>query len=214
MKNWRVAALAVLALSGCASTPMTGPDKVLIEHGSPGLVSIVRTGVVFGSIGVAPRDESISAMSVHLRSLDSKDHRFEIFATNRTAHPRWRSPDVDTESQRVWVFSGALPVGRYEIALAAWTGDDIKKINWIHFKPSIPVTVTTDGAVYVGRWQFTPLTATPDESAMRIPGTPLGLRDMPVEDQVILARQRGESPIGKKSIDDVLRKMMEGQGRI
>ena len=213
MKIWRIAVLVALALSGCAAT-MTGPDKVLIEHGSPGVVSLVRTGVVFGSIGVVPRDESISAMSVHLRSLDTKDHRFEFFATNKTDHPRWRVPDVDTGSQRLWAFSGLLPVGRYEIALAAWTGDDIKKINWINFKPSIPVTVTPDGAVYIGRWQFTPLGAKPDETEMRIPGTPLVLRDTPVEDQVILARQRGESPIGKKSIDDVLRKTMQDQGRI
>jgi hypothetical protein len=214
MKNWRMAGLVVLALSGCASAPvMTGPDKVLIEHGSAGIVSIVRTGVVFGSIGVAPRDESISAMSVHLRSLEVKDHRFEIFATNRSDHPRWRLPDVDSESQRVWVFSGGLPVGRYEIALAAWTGDDIKKINWINFKPSIPVTVTPEGAVYVGRWQFTPSGAEPGEFELRIPGTPLVLRDMPIEDQVILARQRGESPIGRKAIDDVLRALM-GRGQI
>lgn len=201
------------ALCGCAALAPDEPDKVLIDHGGGAAVSLERTGVLFGSIGFAPNDLSMSALSVHIRRVDGKGQRFEIFATNRPQHPRWREPDVDTERQRIWAFSGRLPEGRYEIALAGMSGTDAREIHWVNFKPAIPVAVTGGGAVYVGRWQYTPATTPVDEPQLRVPGSDLVLRDTPEEDQVLLVRRRGSSPIGNRMIDHVLRNVRK-PGRI
>ncbi|MEO5671466.1 MAG: hypothetical protein ABIR26_12300, partial [Ramlibacter sp.] len=190
-------------LAGCAAVPADEPEKVLIDHGGPGGLKIERTGVLFGSIGFAPRDLTMSAMSVHLRPVDEKGHRYEIFATNRQQHAQWRTPDVDTEAQRIWAFSGRVPEGRYEIALVAMSGADARDIQWMNFKPTIPVTVKAGGAVYIGRWQYTPSGAPAMEPQIRIPGSDLVLRDMPEEDQLLLVRR--DSPVGNRAIDDVLR---------
>jgi hypothetical protein len=211
MNRFCIAVSLVAALAGCAVLPVQEQDKVLIDHGGPTGLSVERTGVLFGSIGFAPRDLSMSAMSVHLRSVDGKGHRFEIFATNRPQHAQWRTPDVDTDARRIWAFSGRVPAGQYEIALAALSGANEREIDWMHFKPSIPVTVKADGAVYVGRWQFSPGPTSAKEGAIRLPGSPLVLGDTPDEDQVLLARRLGDSPIGKRPIDDVLRGLMQGR---
>ena len=203
-------ALAIAA-AGCAA-PVAAPDKVLIDHGGASGLSLERTGVLFGSIGFAPRDLTMSALSVHLRAVDGKGHRFEIFATNRPAHAQWRAPDIDTETQRIWAFSGRVPEGRYEVAMVAMSGADARDIHWMNFKPAIPVTVKAGGAVYVGRWQYTPAGAPAQEPQIRIPGSDLVLRDMPEEDKLLLVRRRGDSPVGNRPIDDVLRNMVE-QGR-
>jgi hypothetical protein len=204
-------AMAV-AISGCAALPAEESEKILIEHGLPSGLTVERTGLVFGSIGFVPRDEAVSAMSFHLRSLDRPGHRFEVFATNRSSHARWRVPDVDSPAQRLWVFSGRVPAGRYEIALAAVSPSDARDIHWINFNPPIPVKVAADGAVYMGRWQFMPPEAALSGAQVRVPGTPLVLRDAPEEDQLLLARKRGGSPLGKREIVDILRELME-QGR-
>ncbi|MDB5871348.1 MAG: hypothetical protein JWQ07_790 [Ramlibacter sp.] len=211
MKRRCVMLLLAAALSGCAAITGGEPDKLLIDHGGASGISIERTGVIFGSIGFAPRDLSMSAMSLHLRSVDDKGHRFEIFATNWQQHARWRTPDVDTDDQRIWVFSGRVPAGRYEIALAGLSGADAHEVHWMNFKPAIPVTVSAKGAVYLGRWQFTPAAAQLPENQeqVRIPGSDLVLRDTPDEDQALLARKRGDSPIGKRPIDDVLRDLAD-----
>ncbi|WP_048441082.1 hypothetical protein [Caenimonas sp. SL110] len=218
MAVWRLAlglgaAIAMgMALGGCATGKTQEAETVLIEHGVKSGVSIERTGLLFGSIGFVPRSETVSALSFHLRSLDNPGYRVEVFATNRATHGRWRTPDIDSESQRLWVFSGNLPVGRYEIALAAVSFVDARDIHWINFKDPIPVDVTTDGAVYVGRWQITPTDVAVVGTQLRVPGTPLLLRDSPDEDQALLARRLGISPIGKRAIVDALRDLME-QGR-
>ena len=209
MKRLCLGIALVGALWGCAAIAPDEPDKLLIDHGGGATLSIERTGVVFGSIGFAPRDLSMSAISVHLRRIDGKGNRFEIFATNRPQHARWRAPDVDTDGQRIWAFSGNLPEGRYEIAHVAISGTDARDIHWMNFKPAIPVTVTTSGAVYLGRWQYTPAATPAQEPQFRVPGSDLVLRDLPEEDQLLLVRRRGDSPIGHLAIDDVLRNMQE-----
>ena len=209
MNRFCMALCLVGALAGCAGLASGEPDKLVIDHGGPAGVTLERTGVLFGSLGFAPRDLSMSAMSLHLLPVDGKGHRFEIFATNRAQHANWRAPDVDTDAERVWAFSGRLPVGRYEIASAAVSGADARDVHWMKFKPAIPVTVTADGAVYVGRWQFTPPDAPVLGEPMRIPGSDLVMRDTPEEDQLLLVRRRGDSPIGNRVIDDVLRHMFD-----
>ncbi|MEO5738199.1 MAG: hypothetical protein ABIQ82_12145 [Variovorax sp.] len=209
------AALAVAtALAGCAGLGPEEPDKVIVDHGGPAGVSVERTGVLFGSLAFAPRNLAMSALSLHLRPVDGRGHRFEMFATNQLQHARWRTPDVDTDGQRIWVFAGRVPVGRYEIALAAVSGADLNDVHWMNFKPAIPVTVTQEGAVYIGRWQYSPADAPLSGKQMRVPGSGLVLADTPDEDQLLLARRRGgASPIGHLGIDDVLRNMID-QGRI
>ena len=204
---------SVVGLAGCAAVSPGEPD-ILIDHGGPpGIsLSVERTGVLFGSIGFAPRNLSVSAMSVQLRSLEAKGHLYEVFATNRAQHVYWREPDVDTEAQRLWVFAGRVPAGRYEIAGAGVSGANVREVRWIHFKPAIPVTVTADGAAYLGRWQLSPAVDTPEAPQLRVPGTDWVLRDTPEEDQVILARRRSESPIGHRAIDDVLRDLVQRGG--
>jgi len=209
---WAALCLAA-ALSGCAAPAAVEADKILIDHGGPPGVTLERTGVLFGSIGFAPRDLTMSAMSLHLRSVDGKGRRFEIFATNRTQNANWRTPDVDLDGQRIWAFAGRVPVGRYEIALAAVSGADAREIHWMNFKPSVPVTVSADGAVYLGRWQFTPAGMAVPGDQLRVPGSDLVLRDTPEEDQLLLVRRYGDSPIGQRAIDDVLRNLFD-QGRI
>ena len=213
MKRYCGTLFLAAALAGCAAVPAEEPETVLIDHGSPTGLTIERTGVLFGSIGFAPRDLSMSALSVHLRSVDGKGRRFEIFATNRPTHAQWRTPDIDTEAQRIWAYSGRVPEGRYEIALVAMSGADARDIHWMNFKQAIPVTVKAGGAVYVGRWQYTPAATPAQPPQMRIPGSDLVLRDLPDEDQLLLVRRRGESPVGNRAIDDVLRNMVE-QGRV
>lgn len=212
MNGSRVVMSLVLALCGCAPLAVEERDRILIDHGGGALVSVEQIGLVFGSIGFVPRDDSMSALSFHLRSTDGKGQRFEIFATNRQRHAYWRAPDVDTEAQRLWVFSGRVPVGRYEIPLAALSGADARDIHFVNFKQPIPVTVTAGGAVYLGRWQYTPPAAQAPGQLFRIPGTSLALRDTPQEDQSLLVRRRGHSPVGNREIDDVLRPLIQGAG--
>src|SRR5688572_26672343 len=126
MNRFCFAVFLAAALSGCAALAPDERDKLVIEHGGAAGVSVERTGVLFGSIGFAPRDLSISAVSMHLRRLDNKAHRFEIFATNRAQHPNWRAPDVDTDGQRIWAYSARLPQGRYEITLFGVSGADAR----------------------------------------------------------------------------------------
>lgn len=209
MNRFCVAVFLVAALSGCAALSPDEQDKLVIEHAGATGVSVERTGVLFGSIGFVPRDLSVGAVSMHLRQVDGKGRRFEIFATNKTQHANWRAPDVDTDGQRIWAYSARLPQGRYEITLFGVGGTDARDVHWVHFKPAIPVTVTASGAVYVGRWQVTPATVAPQEPQLRISGSDLVLRDMPEEDQLLLVRRRGTSPIGDLPIDDVLRNMQD-----
>ena len=202
-----------VVLAGCAAVSTEVPDKVILDQSDTPVVSIERTGLLFGSIGFVPRDQQVSALSVHLRSVDGKARRYEFFVTNRTTHAQWRAPDIDTESQRLWAFHGNVPVGRYEIAQVAFARGNEREVEWLNFKPAIPVTVTAEGAVYLGRWQFTPFNAPRHPEQVRIPGSDLVLRDLPDEDQLLLVRRRGDSPIGQKPIDDVQRNMREGAGR-
>ena len=200
-------------LAGCAAVTTDAPDKVVLDQSDTPVLSVERTGLIFGSIGFVPRDQNVSALSVHLRSADGKGRRYELFVTNRTTHAQYRAPDVDTESQRLWAFHANVPVGRYEVAQVAFARGNEREVEWLNFRPAVPVNVTAEGAVYLGRWQFTPLRAAQQPGQVRIPGSDLVLRDLPDEDQLLLVRRRGDSPIGNRPIDDVQRNMREGAGR-
>jgi len=51
----------------------------------------------------------VTALSLHLIPLEPGRHKIEVFAANRTAHPNWRTPDMDTADGRIWAFAGAVP---------------------------------------------------------------------------------------------------------
>lgn len=149
-----LAAVIAAALSaGCANTGQWDP----VFSGNASLMRGVpaeRMGMLFGSIAIAHEEKAIEGLWLTLHS-QSTGESVVIHATKRmlTNH---RKADIETESERIWVFSGQLPTGEYRIV--EMTLDHYAGFGGSRLWPSVAIRLPTQLSVnagetiYMGRW--------------------------------------------------------------
>lgn len=166
-----------------------------------------QAGLLFGSFLLAPPEPEVDRLELWVRPLGDPSRAFAIVANNGFHTPR-RDPDSDTPAGKVWVFSGLLPAGRYEIESAGLCkGRSVRGFLLGHpgrrqplcFKSNGPhpilLEVAAGGTVYMGRWQMS-------LNTLAVPGPKLTwterhvvLRDAQAEDLAVLEKQRQARPI-------------------
>lgn len=151
----RISAALLLAgaLAGCGTANLNQWDPVFIGHAGLTIgVPSERMGVLFGSIALVPPNESVTGFSVHLRPLGDPSREIGVFASNRKFNTYWRAPDVDTVDEKIWVFSGQLPAGTYEIVKIGVSIGSVRNVSWYELPRPIPVVAKAAGSIYLGRW--------------------------------------------------------------
>jgi hypothetical protein len=153
-----------------------------------------QMGVVFGSIAMVPPSEAVSTLALGLRPLGQANREI-ILRASENPLLLGRAPDIKTEGARVWVFSGQLPAGRYEIVRArVCVGMTLRDLLPMPrrakcFEPNgpspVPLVVNAGSTVYVGRWLMNSVpTAPPDPKLTWMPGfvfmTDAYAEDLPV----------------------------------
>ncbi len=150
LRTTLVAILAAVLSAGCANLgqwdPVFGGNASLLYGVPP-----ERMGKLFGSIAIAFEDKAIEGLGITLYS-PSTGKTADIDASTRVLVTT-RRENIDTGSERVWVFYGQLPAGDYSIVNVRLDfvahGRTFPRVN---LRPSVPITVTTDRLTYLGRW--------------------------------------------------------------
>lgn len=177
-------------LAGCANTNQW--DVAFRGHTAMTLgVPQDRMGVLFGSIAIEPRIASIVGVSLHFRPLGDPGRETMVLATSTTLYAR--RPDVDEPGRAVWLFSGQMPAGAYEITRAQVYVNNVNAYYRMDLPQPVRIDAPAAGTVYLGRWQVGGQPSLVQSPRLTWPGVPIALRDAFAEDgELLLAIRRKE----------------------
>ncbi len=153
------AAAGTLLLVACMATVPTIQWDPVFPAGPEltGQAPVESMGMVFGSVGLPRQEAKILAAWVTLSAGPPRYEKIEIHVS-RGFHSHHRPSDHMTDLDQLWTFSGRLPPGQYVIEEAGvrlvggLDADPLLLRRRIAIEPTVPVTVSAGGTVYLGRW--------------------------------------------------------------
>jgi hypothetical protein len=165
-----------------------------------------QTGVLFGSLALMQPSSDVTMLILWLRPLGDPGREFSVIAFNTAFQRLTRGPDLDSPEERLWVFSGQLQAGRYEIARAEFcmSSDVQKGFGPRPAKPPcargtgprpILVEVEAGTSTYLGRWLMSLQRRDPAESDLLWKEGHIFLRNAYEADLAIFQKKRAAGTI-------------------
>jgi hypothetical protein len=159
MKRTAIFVLACMLVCACASPNLNQWDTIFKGNASLTRgVPAERMGVLFGTIAIVPPNEDLAGVSLTLRPLGDRSQGSEVwvFAANKRYHMLFRQPDIDASDRRVWLFSGQLPAGIYEIASIGVSYGNVMNVRFMEPEHPVRIPILAARNMYLGRWQVSP----------------------------------------------------------